>query len=71
MQQILRWSFNTGGFAPDGSLLEGTVTFDVFELDILEQPVTTTPEPSTLALLGSGLLLILIFARRVVTGGTK
>ena len=68
---IGNWSFNTGGFAPDGGLLEGTVTFDVFELDIVEQPAAATPEPSTPTLLGSGLLLILLFARRAVTGSTK
>jgi hypothetical protein len=65
---IGNWSFDTGGFAPDGSLLEGTVTFDVFELDIVEQPVAATPEPSPIALLASGLLLILLFARRKAAG---
>jgi hypothetical protein len=62
-------SYSTGAVEPDGSILEGTITFDVFGEGIVEQPVAT-PEPSMLALLGSVLMLIL-FVRRNAAGGIK
>ena len=51
-------SYTTGAIEPDGSLLEGTVTFDVFAESIVEQPVAATPEPSMLALAGLAMLLL-------------
>jgi hypothetical protein len=43
-------SDTTGGLAPDGSILDGTLTFDVFTENIVEQPVTpgAVPKPSAL-----------------------
>ena len=64
-------SYTTGAIEPDGSLLEGTLTFDVFAENIVEQPVSATPEPSMLALLGCGLLALIFFARRKAAGGLR
>jgi hypothetical protein len=64
-------SHSTSALEPDGSVIEGTVNFAIYAEDIVEQPAAAVPEPSTLPLLGSGLLLILLFARRAVTGSTK
>jgi hypothetical protein len=63
-------TYNDGVIEPDGSLLEGTVTFDIFDESIVEQPVST-PEPSMLALVGSGFIALLVLARRRAAGGTK
>ncbi|HEY3739475.1 MAG TPA: PEP-CTERM sorting domain-containing protein [Bryobacteraceae bacterium] len=56
-------TYDTGGLAPDNSLLEGTVTFDLIAVNMIEQPVnaSATPEPPTIALLGLGVGM-LIFA---------
>jgi len=60
-------SYSTGAVEPDGSLLEGTVTFDIYDETIIEQPVST-PEPTTLPLLASGLLLIILRKRGTQPG---
>ena len=69
---IVSRSYSTGGFALDGStLVEGTVTFNVYDENIVERPVAATPEPSMFALLGSGFLMLVLFARRKAAGATK
>ena len=48
-------TYNTGALDTSiNTLYEGTVTFNVFELDMVSQPAAATPEPSTLLLLGTG-----------------
>jgi len=64
-------TYNDGTIEPDGSLLDGTVTFDVIHESIVEQPAAATPEPSLLALLGCGLLMLILLARRRAAGGIK
>ena len=61
-----QWSYPTTSLAPDGSILEGTVNFDVVSVNIVEQPVSISaaPEPSTLALAASGLVLVLASRKR-------
>jgi len=62
-------SFNTGALdASDNTLIDGTATFDAFELRLVSKPVAPTPEPSTLALLAFGLLALICFARRRAAG---
>jgi hypothetical protein len=62
-EHIVNVTYETGAIEPDGSIIDGTVTFFVAEESIVERPVVATPEPSMLAFACSGLLLIL-FARR-------
>jgi PEP-CTERM motif-containing protein len=61
-------TYQTGAVEPDGSIIDGTVNFDLIGESIVEQPAAATPEPSMLALLGVG-LLISFFARRRAAGG--
>lgn len=57
-------TYNTGALDTSiNTLYEGTVTFDVFELDMVSQPAAATPEPSTLVLLSIGALGLLLAAR--------
>jgi hypothetical protein len=60
-----QWSYSTVSIAPDGSILEGTVNFDVVSVNIVEQPAAAAPEPATLALTASGLALVLASRKRV------
>ena len=65
-------SFTTGALdASDNTLIDGTTTFDAFELGIVSKPVAPTPEPSMLALLAFGLLTLICFARRGAAGGSQ
>jgi hypothetical protein len=57
-------TYETGGFAPDGTLLEGTLNFDLISENIVEQSASTTPEPSALVLLVSGLAFLGFMHRR-------
>ena len=57
-------SYTTGALAPDGDVVEGTVNIDVYDIDYVERPVAAVPEPSSLALLGVGLLALIPRARR-------
>ena len=54
-------SYNTGALEPNGDLIEGTVTFDVYDLNVVEQQVAAVPEPSSLALFGAGLVTLIPF----------
>ena len=42
-EHIVTVSYNTGAIEPYGSLIDGTVTFDVFAESVVEQPVAATP----------------------------
>jgi hypothetical protein len=64
-------SYNTAAIEGPNTILEGTVSFDAFELGIVSKPVAATPEPSMLALLGSGLLVLILFARRKAAEGLQ
>ena len=64
-------SYNTGALDGPDTLLEGTTTFDAFELQIVSTPVAAAPEPSMPALAGSGLFLLVLLARRKAAGGPK
>jgi hypothetical protein len=58
-------TYNTGALDTSiNTLYEGTVTFDLFELDMVSQPAAATPEPSTLLLFGAGGLVLLLAAPR-------
>src|SRR5580704_14891971 len=48
-QPVVNVSYTTGAIEPDGSLIDGTVTFDIVQENIVEQPAAV-PEPSTFAL---------------------
>jgi hypothetical protein len=65
-------SFTTGALdASDNTLIDGTATFDAFELGLVSKPVAATPEPSMLALIGACLLPLICFARRRAAGGSQ
>ena len=58
------YSYDTYAFEPDGSLLEGTVTFDVYDINLIEKPVAATAEPAALALFASGALAVIVAKQR-------
>ena len=64
-------SHSTAALEPDGSVIEGTINFAIYDESIVERPVAATPEPSMLALLGCGLVALICFARGKAAGGTK
>jgi hypothetical protein len=57
-------SYTTGGLAPGGDVVDGAVTFDVYDINYVEQPVAGVPEPPAVALLGSDLLALISLPRR-------
>jgi hypothetical protein len=65
-EHIVNVTYETGAIEPDGSIVDGTVTFFVADESMVEQPVADTPEPSMLATLASGFLALIVFARRKV-----
>ncbi len=56
------WSYSTSATEPNGSTLDGTVNFQVSDINIVERPVgAVTPEPSMAILLGAGLCLLVLY----------
>ena len=74
------WSYTTSATEPNGSTLDGTVNFQVSDINIVERPIgAATPEPSMAILLGAALCLLVLYRsvfphrkrRRLSTEGTK
>ena len=74
------WSYSTSATEPNGSTLDGTVNFQVSDINIIERPIgAATPEPSMAILLGAALCLLVLYRsvfphrnrRRLSTEGTK
>jgi hypothetical protein len=74
------WSYSTSATEPNGSTLDGTVNFQVSDINIVEQPIgAATPEPSMAILLGAALCSLVLYRsvfphrkrRRLSTEGTK
>ena len=74
------WSYSTSATEPNGSTLDGTVNFQVSDINIIEKPIgAATPEPSMAILLGAALCSLVLYRsvfphrnrRRLSTEGTK
>ena len=74
------WSYSTSATEPNGSTLDGTVNFQVSDINIIEKPIgAATPEPSMAILLGAAVCLLVLYRsvfahrnrRRLSTEGTK
>lgn len=56
-------SYSTGAFVSSNTIIDGTVTFDIYEVDYVEQE-SAAPEPVSILLSIPGLAIIFVAARR-------
>jgi hypothetical protein len=58
-------SYTTGASENPTTAIEGTVTFNLYEIDLVERQIASVPEPSTLLLSGAVVLLFARWRRRL------